>query len=155
MSAQPYSILAERKHLRRSTSSFPTVASLILCIEITYTYTRYTENLGGVKRRLSRLQLEEYDENDRVMAVTRKKRSVHLRRNISLSLYTSFISLCTGGPPAVEGARGGRETWEGRKDEKNSREVAKKNAKENANRPLDITGEMLPDLSRFYLVACL
>lgn len=35
------------------------------------------------------------------------------------------------------------------------RKVAKKNAKENANRPLDITGEMFPDLSRFYLAACL
>jgi len=51
----------------------------------------------------------------------------------------------------VEGA-GGEEGIEGWK---NSREVAKKNAKENANRPLDITGEMLPDLSRFYLAACL
>lgn len=38
---------------------------------------------------------------------------------------------------------------------KNSREVAKKNARENANRPLDITGEMFPDLPRFYLAACL
>lgn len=44
-----------------------------------------------------------------------------------------------------------REKWDG----KNCRGVAKKNAKENVNRPLDITGEMFPDLSRFYLAACL
>lgn len=44
---------------------------------------------------------------------------------------------------------------EGSSGGKNWRKVAKKNTKENANRPLDITGEMFPDLSRFYLAACL
>lgn len=50
---------------------------------------------------------------------------------------------------------GERESKGERWDGKNYRGVAKKNAKENANRPLDITGEMFPDLSRFYLAACL
>lgn len=82
---------------------------------------------------------------------------MHLRRNVSLSLYTSFISLCTGGPRGWCGSgregNGGRGTTAEVRDA--LRKVAKKNAKENANRPLDITGEMFPDLSRFYLPTCL
>lgn len=107
--------------------------------------------LKGAKRRFllhfnSRRCRRWGDENDRVTAVTWKKRSVHLRRNVSLSLYTSFISLCTGRPPG--GGRGAKGA--------HPRKVAKKNAKENANRPLDITGEMFPDLpSRAFYLACL
>jgi hypothetical protein len=42
----------------------------------------------------------------------------------------------------------------GSEGRRGSREAVKKNAKENANRPLDITGEIFLDLSCFYL-ACL
>lgn len=137
-------LLTKRKTPATVNFLISSVAHLVI------TYTRYTRRTWEAQEDVFRdSQLEEHDENVPVTVVTWKKRSVHLRRNISLSLYTSFISLCTGGPRSASDGKRGAEGW------KNSQEVAKKNAKENANRPLDITGEMLPDLSRFYLAACL
>jgi len=52
-----------------------------------------------------------------------------------------------GGGGRARGTHGGGEGC--------SEESCKEKRQENANRPLDITGEMFPDLSRFYLATCL
>lgn len=95
-----FDMISKRRHSRRSTPSFSpfTDSPLSLVHRV-----MHTEKLKGAKRRLlldfnfTRRNTTRTRTTD-VTAVTWKKRSVHLRRNVSLSLYTSFISLCTGGP---------------------------------------------------------